>query len=614
MPFAAARRDGVLTLTLDTPHSPINVFNTATAEQLTEILAAVDPATTRAIVFESAKPNSFINGVGLLLAHASQAIEDIVRASTAPWTAYRAVREAPVPTIAVVQGNCFGCGVEFALNCDFRIAVDTCETRFYMTELHDYLFIPLFGSTWNLPAAVGLADAVDLLLWGERWSAPTAGARGLVDAVAPYAERAAHVETFIARVCAGTQRSRRRGRIAWSAHEAAVVAAARRRIADLPPLYHRVYEHGLELLERGARQGRTFTEHQAHELRYAAESAVSPLGKAAYSFFYVRQMASERAAGRVLDADAPVALAVEPGSDPAAQRFAADLRARVLPDAPDGATGGATCRLVAAGALRNGHGSAAHFATAPAPMTLALHAAFAARPDAPLALYAPAYPAARLLELAIGAGAAAAGAAAARVARTLQRLGFEVARTAPTDSFVSTRLLVALLGPLVRWVAHGGTVRDVNGTLRQLGFARRPHAWLGSVVGPALTALLVDDTGLGEAAVAAALAALAADPAYTGAPQSEALGDALCVSLAGAALRVRDRGEARDPSIIDLIARELLDFPRHASSLCTWLTRARVGRAAADAAAIAALVPPAALEAARAFAAGGRELYRQRTR
>ena len=59
-----------------------------------------------------------------------------------------------------------------------------------MTELHDYLFIPLFGGTWNLPEAVGLEHAVDLLLWGRRWNAARAHAHGLIDAVVPYSDRA----------------------------------------------------------------------------------------------------------------------------------------------------------------------------------------------------------------------------------------------------------------------------------------------------------------------------------------------------------------------------------------------------------------------------------------
>ena len=87
MPFAVAEEDGVLTLTLDTPGSAVNIFNHATARQLVEILHDASTRALRAIVFESAKQSSFINGVGLLLAHASQTRDDLLRASTPPWTA-----------------------------------------------------------------------------------------------------------------------------------------------------------------------------------------------------------------------------------------------------------------------------------------------------------------------------------------------------------------------------------------------------------------------------------------------------------------------------------------------------------------------------------------------
>jgi enoyl-CoA hydratase/carnithine racemase len=433
MPFDVAFDDGILTLTLDTPKSPINIFNHATAHQLIEVLSTVTPQTVRAVVFETAKPNSFINGVGLLLAQASQTYEDVVRASTPPWAAYRAVHDAPVPTIAVVHGNCFGCGVEFALNCDYRIATDSCETQFYMTELDDYLFIPLFGATWNLPEAVGLADAVDLLLWGERWSAPTAYARGLVDEVVPHAERSARTQTFLRRVLAGRQASRRRGRIEWGESEDAILARTRRRITALPPPYHEVYGAALELLQDGGRQTRTYAEHQREELRHSAASALSPIGKSAFAFFYLRQMASERAAGRFANGVKPASLSFDVGVEEGARAFAVDLCGRKLAgvSADDG---DADFRLVAG---RPSYDSLP--VRDDRARDIAVQASFAAAPSNDAVLYAPTYKTGgRLLELATrkaSAGDGLSADAAARLARTLQRLGFEVARTTPIDSF-----------------------------------------------------------------------------------------------------------------------------------------------------------------------------------
>jgi hypothetical protein len=79
--------------------------------------------------------------------------------------------------------------------------------------------------------------------------------------------------------------------------------------------------------------------------------------------------------------------------------------------------------------------------------------------------------------------------------------------------------------------------------------------------------------------------------------------------LTGAVLDARARREVRDATITDLIARELLDFPRHLCSLATWLQTDRVAGALANRAA-RSLVAEVAVESAAAFAAGRRELYR----
>lgn len=599
MPFTASERDGVLTLTLDTPGSPINIFNHPTAHQLIDIMARVDPKTTRAIVFETAKRNSFINGVGLLLAHASRNFDDVVRASTPPWTAYRAVREAPVPTIAVVQGNCFGCGVEFALNCDYRVATDDGETQFYMTEVNDYLFMPLFGATWNLPEAVGLSAAVDMLLWGERWQSSKALAGGLVDEVVPSAERDERTQAFVQRILAGEQPSRRRGRVAWSAQEDAVVAQTRRRIESLPPGYHQVYTDALNLLETGARQTGTYIDHQQREMRSSGESALSANGKAAYSFFYLRQMASERAAGRLRGGEAPLTLALDVDGDAGFGALAADLRDRRLGGVTLAAGNDADFRFVAPSLAKNAR-------------DIAVHVSFAAGPKVAgaAAIYAPAYRGGgRLLELAMPAGESALSKeASARLTRTLQRFGFEVAPTVPSETFVGNRFLFAYLAPLVAFIEGGGDAAVVNASLREAGFVRRPHDLLQSIGNAAMAAHLAAWLGRREAQTTPLLAELERSD-YAAAPD-DLIVDAMCISLVDAVLIARERGEVRDLPTADLIARELLDFPRHLCSMCSWLKRERVAQALQRDPRVESLVTAPALERARDFVANGREFYR----
>jgi enoyl-CoA hydratase/carnithine racemase len=171
-PLRAEWAADVLTIRIDTPGCDVNIFSHRAAVQLVEILDGVDPDAVRAIVLRSDKPGSFVNGVGLMLANAVQAPEDVARLTEPVRRAYQKLADAPVPTIAALQGNCFGCGVELSLMCDYRVAQRSWDTQLYMTEIADYLFVPCFGGTQNLPQLLGLRAATELLLWGHRCGPP----------------------------------------------------------------------------------------------------------------------------------------------------------------------------------------------------------------------------------------------------------------------------------------------------------------------------------------------------------------------------------------------------------------------------------------------------------
>src|SRR5437899_2038048 len=200
-----ALRGGVLYLTLDTRGSSVNVFTPAVALELERELEAGLAAGARAVVLQSAKPGSFVNGVGLLLAASSHAQGAAMERAHILRRCYERLAAAPVPTIAAIEGNCYGCGLELALACDYRIARDSYDTHFYMPELRDYAFVPLFGATQRLPRLLGLRAAMEVLL-GERLDARRAARIGLVDRLAP-AQAGAAART--------AQASRDRGEGAW---------------------------------------------------------------------------------------------------------------------------------------------------------------------------------------------------------------------------------------------------------------------------------------------------------------------------------------------------------------------------------------------------------------
>jgi enoyl-CoA hydratase/carnithine racemase len=89
-----------------------------------------------------------------------------------------AILDCPVPVIAAVNGPAFGGGCEIALLCDFAYASG--NARFALTET-SLGIMPGCGGTQNLPRAIGLRRAKELILAARPFSAEEAHAWGLVN-------------------------------------------------------------------------------------------------------------------------------------------------------------------------------------------------------------------------------------------------------------------------------------------------------------------------------------------------------------------------------------------------------------------------------------------------
>jgi len=96
--------------------------------------------------------------------------------------AFRAIETAPQAFVAALNGAALGGGLELALACDLRVAVETAEVGLPEVGLG---IIPGAGGTVRLPRAIGVGRAKDLILTGRRVRAAEALALGLVSRVAP---------------------------------------------------------------------------------------------------------------------------------------------------------------------------------------------------------------------------------------------------------------------------------------------------------------------------------------------------------------------------------------------------------------------------------------------
>jgi enoyl-CoA hydratase/carnithine racemase len=94
--------------------------------------------------------------------------------------AIRAIMDCPIPIIAAVNGAAYAGGMELALACDFIYAAE--HAKFALTEV-TLGIMPGAAGTQNLPRAVGVRRAKEIILTGQPFTATEALAWGMVNKV-----------------------------------------------------------------------------------------------------------------------------------------------------------------------------------------------------------------------------------------------------------------------------------------------------------------------------------------------------------------------------------------------------------------------------------------------
>ena len=122
--------------------------------------------------------------------------EENVRVSRATAEAVQRLNLAPVPTIALVQGGCFGGGTGIVAACDVVIAAD--NAMFSIAEVRWGLTAAIIMPQLN--DAIGVRQMRRYALTGERFDAQEARRIGLVHEVVPLAELAAAGERMVGHV------------------------------------------------------------------------------------------------------------------------------------------------------------------------------------------------------------------------------------------------------------------------------------------------------------------------------------------------------------------------------------------------------------------------------
>jgi 3-hydroxyacyl-CoA dehydrogenase len=95
-------------------------------------------------------------------------------------TAIRIAEGATKPIVAAINGTCVGGGLEFAMGCNFRVAVKDAQVGLPEVKLG---LLPGAGGTQRLPRAIGVEPALNMIVSGTMRPASSFAGTALLDAV-----------------------------------------------------------------------------------------------------------------------------------------------------------------------------------------------------------------------------------------------------------------------------------------------------------------------------------------------------------------------------------------------------------------------------------------------
>ena len=178
------QENGIAIVTLNRPETA-NALSTSLLNELSELLGDLAfRKDIRVVIVTGAGEKVFCAGADLK-ERAGMNETEVRKTVALIRETINQVEQLPQPVIAVLNGSAFGGGLELALACDIRVAVDTAQLGLTETSLG---IIPGAGGTQRLPRLIGKGKAKELIFTAKRITAQEAAQIGLVEYVVPRAQ------------------------------------------------------------------------------------------------------------------------------------------------------------------------------------------------------------------------------------------------------------------------------------------------------------------------------------------------------------------------------------------------------------------------------------------
>ena len=172
--------EGIASLTLDRPGTSANSLNKAVLLELDATLAKLEIDRPSGLIIRSGKNSGFIAGADIreftTFTSAAEAFDHI----RIGQRIFDRLASLPCPTVAAIAGFALGGGLELALACRYRVAVNDSRLSLGLPEVQLGIH-PGFGGTVRAVQLVGVRPAMEMMLTGKPLRADRALAIGLVD-------------------------------------------------------------------------------------------------------------------------------------------------------------------------------------------------------------------------------------------------------------------------------------------------------------------------------------------------------------------------------------------------------------------------------------------------
>jgi len=174
--------DGIVWLCIDKADGGANVLSGEVLEELHQLIEPLAKQPPKGVVILSGKSNGFVMGADIneftKIENPQQAY-DLIRLGQQVLDELEAL---PCPTVAAINGFALGGGLELAMACDYRVALETDKRILGLPEVQLGIH-PGFGGTVRAVRIAGVRPAMQLMLTGKPITVSKGRKIGLIDKI-----------------------------------------------------------------------------------------------------------------------------------------------------------------------------------------------------------------------------------------------------------------------------------------------------------------------------------------------------------------------------------------------------------------------------------------------